>query len=598
MNKRSIYHLVKRYPTENISALLVAVLLLASCSFEHDGDSDGKTSAALSVTSVSISKPITRSVTAISSGSIGLFCTAYNAYKAQSNVQYTYSSSSWSATTAILLDLPIAEVCAYYPYGAAGITSATDPTSVTLTSQKYSSAQDLSYDSVMVSVYNPKVNFVMNHAYSQITFSITRDATYPGACAISGISIANAGIKTGTTLNMISGAYAAGTTGTVSYNPSIASLSSGGSTTTSVLMVPVTTAMAGNIVITFTVDGVPVTANLDVASKGLTTLAAGTNYNIPITVKGAALSIGAVNVTDWSDKATFDGGDLQKPVVNPQPESNSYIVAPGATISIPVSRVTTAGVTTLTSNWTADILWGAEVLSGAPTIDIPRGYITVTAGITQGNAVVYIKDNSGNIIWSWHIWVTSYDPNTTNLTASKNTWMDRNLGALSNSSGDASYGLFYQWGRKDPFPNSGATNTTDQKELLYSINHPDTFILMLATDTGDLTEGSWSETAKTVFDPCPVGWRVPSVDAFDLNLSFTYDNYGIYWDSYGFFPNAGALCYYTGTNVGLAGPTVQIWTSKSKTFLDAINGYYSPEKTLTSHSETPAAGSSIRCIKQ
>jgi hypothetical protein len=598
MNKRSIYHLVKRYPAGNISALLVAVLLLASCSFEHDGDSDGKTSAALSVTSVSISKPITRSVTAISSGSIGLFCTAYNGYKVQSNVQYTYSSSIWSATTATLLDLPIAEVCAYYPYGAANITSTTDPTSVTLTSQKYSSAQDLSYDSVLVSAYNPKVNFVMNHAYSRITFSITRDVTYGGACAISGIFIANAGIKTGTTLNMISGVYAAGTTGTVSYNPAIASLSSGGSTTTSVLMVPVTTAMTGNMVITFTVDGVPVTANLDVASKGLTTLAAGTNYNIPITVKGAAISIGAVNVTDWLNEVTFDGGDLGKAIVNPQPESNSYIVAPGATISIPVSRVTTVGVTTLTSNWTAGILWGADVLSGTPTIDTSRGYITVTAGITQGNAVVYIKDNSGNIIWSWHIWVTSYDPNTTNLTISDNKWMDRNLGALSNSSGDASYGLFYQWGRKDPFPNSGTTNTTDQKELLYSINHPDTFILMLTTDTGDLTEGSWSETAKTVFDPCPVGWRVPSVNAFDLGLSFTYDVSGIYWNAYGFFPNAGDLGCYLGTNTKLVGPTVEIWTSTSKTSLNAVNGYYNPDKTLDSGSEIAATGSSIRCIKQ
>ncbi len=40
-------------------------------------------------------------------------------------------------------------------------------------------------------------------------------------------------------------------------------------------------------------------------------------------------------------------------------------------------------------------------------------------------------------------------------------WMDRNLGALNNTPGDvANRGLFYQWGRKDPFLPSSAPYTT------------------------------------------------------------------------------------------------------------------------------------------
>lgn len=30
--------------------------------------------------------------------------------------------------------------------------------------------------------------------------------------------------------------------------------------------------------------------------------------------------------------------------------------------------------------------------------------------IQQGNAVVAISDSEGTIMWSWHIWVTDYDP--------------------------------------------------------------------------------------------------------------------------------------------------------------------------------------------
>ncbi len=83
-----------------------------------------------------------------------------------------------------------------------------------------------------------------------------------------------------------------------------------------------------------------------------------------------------------------------------------------------------------------------------------------------GNAVICAMDDSGNIVWSWHIWVTpDYELGQGDFTAMANekcetaVFMDRNLGALSNGT-DAGYtalqnaqaacGLLYQWGRKDP----------------------------------------------------------------------------------------------------------------------------------------------------
>ena len=67
-------------------------------------------------------------------------------------------------------------------------------------------------------------------------------------------------------------------------------------------------------------------------------------------------------------------------------------------------------------------------------------------------------DADGELIWSWHIWATDYDPDAEGGTVDFNgyTLMNRNLGALANDNSTtdkilASYGLYYQWGRKDPF---------------------------------------------------------------------------------------------------------------------------------------------------
>lgn len=56
----------------------------------------------------------------------------------------------------------------------------------------------------------------------------------------------------------------------------------------------------------------------------------------------------------------------------------------------------------------------------------------------------------GEILWSWHIWVTNRPITTSG--GNDLQWMDRNLGALSNEIGDvANRGMLYQWGRKEPF---------------------------------------------------------------------------------------------------------------------------------------------------
>lgn len=106
--------------------------------------------------------------------------------------------------------------------------------------------------------------------------------------------------------------------------------------------------------------------------------------------------------------------------------------------------------------------------------------------IRQGNAVIAVKDASGNVLWSWHIWVTDEDlTNTiavTNYSNETNYFMPVNLGwcdygavtyaarscKVKFTAGSlskefainqtefifAANNPHYQWGRKDPFPSA------------------------------------------------------------------------------------------------------------------------------------------------
>ena len=68
--------------------------------------------------------------------------------------------------------------------------------------------------------------------------------------------------------------------------------------------------------------------------------------------------------------------------------------------------------------------------------------------------LIGLFDKDGDCIWSWHIWSVDYDPATMAQTYSSGAvFMDRNIGALTTDcTQPSSRGLYYQWGRKDPFP--------------------------------------------------------------------------------------------------------------------------------------------------
>lgn len=174
--------------------------------------------------------------------------------------------------------------------------------------------------------------------------------------------------------------------------------------------------------------------------------------------------------------------------------------------------------------------------------------VTFVSAGNKGNALIALYDDvngTGNILWSWHIWVCDdiVDQTYTKSEVST-TLMDRNLGALSANPEDKNLtsGMTYQFGRKDPFPGSDmvsaqgefyttnpftkAARTSETGTIAYTVAHPNTFI---TTDTlNDRWEYSgdndyWDDPngAKTIYDPCPAGYKtISAIIKNDINYTF------------------------------------------------------------------------------
>lgn len=109
----------------------------------------------------------------------------------------------------------------------------------------------------------------------------------------------------------------------------------------------------------------------------------------------------------------------------------------------------------------ASLLWQtAPGLIKSVSFEDGRIVFEKSADVEYGNALIAAMNASGTILWSWHIWCTDMGDLQTYIspTGTYET-MDRNLGATYASSEYVSdnallirtAGMYYQWGRKDPF---------------------------------------------------------------------------------------------------------------------------------------------------
>ncbi|MBR3075866.1 MAG: hypothetical protein IKH11_08985, partial [Bacteroidales bacterium] len=224
--------------------------------------------------------------------------------------------------------------------------------------------------------------------------------------------------------------------------------------------------------------------------------------------------------------------------------SNCYIIPSGGSFKIKADVKGNSDEPLSGTPVTAEVLWESFNNDTAPEVgDIVKnvrlssGYILFDATGLAGNALVSVKDEGGNILWSWHLWSTDYNPDLHYdvYSPSKAEMMNRNLGALSNTPGDArANGLLYQWGRKDPFLGSSSTNqsvlcasapdgvanqmvskTTEHGTIAYTTAHPTCFIDTNIKNWMVSPDYSLWASEKTIYDPCPVGWKVPPASIYE-----------------------------------------------------------------------------------
>ena len=271
----------------------------------------------------------------------------------------------------------------------------------------------------------------------------------------------------------------------------------------------------------------------------------------------------------------------------------------------------------------------------------PCKYLTFSVDnvpVSGGNAIICVKDGNGDIMWSWHIWVYADDLKpveiwnnlTGNETAgTKYEVMPVNLGCVWNGDKTGAMNTYYQWGRKDPIPRSNTYNSNTEvtlydgtytkygvdgdrdfggtvRSIANSIKMPNAFFReydnensegnkyynWLAPINGiDSPYNLWdakgttgtgdSVTIKTIFDPCPYGWKVPGGSTFkgftktqgntstasDFNVVGSFHNGWDFWRYYndpeGLYSPASGYRNRTSGSLAGVGSNGFYWSSSS-----------------------------------
>lgn len=332
--------------------------------------------------------------------------------------------------------------------------------------------------------------------------------------------------------------------------------------------------------------------------------------------------------------------------------ANCYLLAPDQGKAVRAFDATRKGNSTEPTEIAGvRIVWQSQPeLLRRIAYDPESGLIGIVTGSEAGNAVVAAVDAGGAIRWSWHLWVTDYDPEQTVFASPANAggsvwhFMDRNLGALDARPGSiGAVGLIYQWGRKDPFPGIGSfaggeplrydangqeilTTVPEQAEqfgtLELSVANPHVFY-KISYKTNDWTSPSdddlWGGVSrtKTMWDPCPAGWRVPLCDEQGLSPYGFMTEGGASWSasSRGYVyrnwwvPCTGTRVYESGVlSADVNGPYGGMWIGTAgsanpdlETY-PALYGQYlfviDSEMLFGTKKDSRSQGMALRCVKE
>ena len=190
-------------------------------------------------------------------------------------------------------------------------------------------------------------------------------------------------------------------------------------------------------------------------------------------------------------------------------------------------------------------------------------------------------------------------------------WLDRNLGAqrVANSINDElAYGDLFQWGREDDGHQVRTSNTTSSLSISNSQPNHNMFILAPSSPIDWNENNNWltrwtdENGNKTEYDPCPLGWRVPSHQEF-ISACEIFQNQQGAFDCELKLPSGGARNPIHGDISGGGKDSFGAfyWTSTPH-YGETRNGgsdiaFSSSYNTEPMNTEI-AVGMSIRCIKE
>lgn len=382
------------------------------------------------------------------------------------------------------------------------------------------------------------------------------------------------------------------------------------------------------------------------------------HYTLPITIEGKGDAV--------TDSRVKDMGTLELP------ESNCYIVNPlsggvQTLHAVPISRINkfwssedgtiatnesgepednTIGESTV---WVAEVIWqdankrlfdfcdrDGNILTGDTYTGTGNSYFRFKprAG-ARGNVLVGVRKQSANkesYLWSWHLWITDYNPDrkagwqtdvykysvgggavyrlASGSSDGKGFWeqpgnqnkyvMDRNLGAFGTDEKHhaESRGFYYQSGRKDPFPARNSKlydiNGNELTDVLRKGNSSHIYMAVKQPYTFLGTSGSWilgnkyddqrwrnpiwnkEGTTKSIFDPSPPGWKIPERYSGNI-LHFIWGVFCLA-GNYGFpsSPLYGWNFYVSGTGEGetIWFPATGWYTYDETKYLNQYGSYW------------------------
>lgn len=360
------------------------------------------------------------------------------------------------------------------------------------------------------------------------------------------------------------------------------------------------------------------TANCYVVSKADT-------YKIPL-VFGNALKNGATNSAAY----TNNGGSYSHDFVdyNGTVVTSPYIeTVSGAAASAQLSIADTDGIFT-------DI----SIVDGSPCRYLQFKVSSVPA--TGANGVLSIKNSSGVIMWSWHIWVWADSLATvkiTNSTSVKYNILPVNLASKWDDTDKTKIkNWFYQFGRPNPMLCPSAYNSTSNhasygalsyavasiaSDIQTGIKNPVTFYKYSSsynynwfkTNSGKTynlwdaactsTGNSDNNVVKTIYDPSPIGFKMPNGNTFTgfsiINNANGIVNFTRYsGDSTGVGFHMSGCRYDSIGSLSYVGSRVYVWLSSAYSQRRAYFLYFDSSGVYPQGDGNRAYGFSVRPVQE